>query len=100
MLAAYTQPPSTSQAPAELGAPDCLFAYCSTWPSSGNVLTEFSNTCGGLRVGTRVVTTDRRLRDGQGFSFALVDALEGPNVETGGTSVGYVYEVQRSWRAR
>ena len=77
---------------------DVLFAYSSTWAGVGDVLTDFSATCGTLlRVGARVVTTDKRLIDDQGWSFELLEAIDGPNRETGG-SVGYVHEVTRSIR--
>ena len=77
---------------------DVLFAYSSTWAGIGDVLTYFSATCGThLRVGARVVTTDKRLIDDQDWSFELLEAIDGPNRETGG-SVGYVHEVTRSIR--
>ena len=77
---------------------DVLFAYSSTWAGVGDVLTDFSATCGTLlRVGARVVTTDKRLVDDEGWSFELLEAIQGQNRETGG-SVGYVHEVTRSIR--
>ena len=77
-----------------------LFAYSSTWPSEGNLLSDFSAVCGNhLRRGARVVTTDRRLCSVDGlWRFELLDRQEGNNHETGGTSVGYVYEVLESVR--
>ena len=56
-------------------------------------------TCGTrLKAGTRVVTTDKRLRNDGPWEFRLLDALEGVNAETGGASLGYVQEVVRSTR--
>jgi len=85
-----------------VGAPlqdaSLCFCYSTTHPSVGNVLTDLSELCGAcLRTGTRVVTTDKLLGEGESRAFKLVDALEGPNRETGG-SVGYVWEVVRSAR--
>ena len=77
-----------------------LFAYSSTWPSSGDVLTDFSEMCGAcLRPGSRVIVTDKRLGSDEHWGrFELVDAVEGPNAGTGGRSVGYIYEVIQSLR--
>lgn len=77
-----------------------LFAYSSTFPSHGNMLSEFSRTCGQcLRVGTRIVVTDKQLQsDNSWGQFQLIDALEGRNAETGGTSIGYIYQVTKSMR--
>ena len=77
-----------------------LFAYSSTWPSAGDVLTEFSELCGlCLRPGSRVIVTDKRLAsDARWGQFELIDAMEGPNEGTGGTSIGYVYQVTQSLR--
>ena len=86
-----------------------VFAYSSTWPSDGIILTDFSRECGKLPVGTRIITTDKRLgpiesvRDVRGedagtiapWAFEKITAYEGPNKETGG-SIGYVWEVVRS----
>ena len=75
---------------------DVAFAYCSTWPSIGDELTTFSSMCGRhLRRGSRVVTTDRKLADDADgeYSFRLLEAFDGTNAETGGTSTGYVWEV-------
>eukprot|EP00308_Calcidiscus_leptoporus_P005152 CAMPEP_0119364262 /NCGR_PEP_ID=MMETSP1334-20130426/11181_1 /TAXON_ID=127549 /ORGANISM="Calcidiscus leptoporus, Strain RCC1130" /LENGTH=262 /DNA_ID=CAMNT_0007379915 /DNA_START=96 /DNA_END=884 /DNA_ORIENTATION=- len=79
-------------------APDCIFAYCSTWPSEGDVLTDFSLACAALPVGTRIITTDKRLGSDKAgrWQYELLMQLEGPNAETGGTSVGYVWEVSKS----
>lgn len=78
---------------------DVLFAYSSTWPAQGDLLTEFSAVCGRLRVGTRIVTTDRRLCSAEGaWRFELLDTITGPNRETGGTSIGFVHEVTQSSR--
>ena len=84
----------------ELADADVLFAYSSTWPSEGAGLSDFSAVCGTcLRVGSRVVTTDRQLCSVDGlWRFELLDSLEGVNHETGGTSVGYVHEVVQSRR--
>ena len=79
---------------------DVLFVYSSAFPSHGDLLTDFSEMCGEhLRVGTRIVTTDKRLADGELWSFKLIEAIDGPNRETFG-SVGYVQEVTRSIRGR
>lgn len=81
---------------------DLLFAYSSTWPSEGDELSDFSVVCGThLREGTRVITTDRRLCTVEGlWRFDVLATLEGPNRETGGTSIGYVQEVRQSRRGR
>ena len=84
-----------------LGDADVLFAYSSTWPAQGDLLTDFSAVCGRLRVGTRVVTTDRRLCSVEGaWQFELLDTITGPNRETGGESIGFVHEVTQSARHR
>ena len=58
------------------------------------MLTDFSITCGTcLQPGARIVTTDKKLVDGDRWSFELLDVLEGPNRETGGSSTGYVHEL-------
>ena len=64
------------------------------------MLSDFSAVCGNyLREGTRVVTTDRRLCSVDGlWRFEVLARLEGPNKETGGSSVGYVHEVVQSRR--
>ena len=80
-------------------AADVVFAYSSAFPSDGVLLTDFSATCGTrLREGTRVITTDKRLAsdDATPWCFELIEAVEGPNRETGGSSVGYVQRVVRS----
>ena len=78
--------------------PDFVFAYSSAFAGFGDELTEFSAVCGThLMPGTRVVTTDKRLRNSECWSFALLDAIEGPNRETCG-SIAYVYEVITSLR--
>lgn len=80
------------------GASDVLFAYSSSFAGYGDRLTDFSSTCGTvLPVGARVVTTDKRLADGEFWRFELLDAIDGANRETAG-SVGYVHEVTRSLR--
>ena len=43
-----------------------------------------------------MITTDKRLASDGPWEFELVEAVEGPNRETGGTSVGYVQRVVRS----
>ena len=77
-----------------------LFAYSSAFASEGDLLSDFSAVCGtNLRVGSRVVTTDRRLCSVDGlWRFEVLDVLEGVNQETGGKSVGYVQEVVQSVR--
>ena len=79
---------------------DILFAYSSAFPSEGDRLSDFSAVCGNcLRPGARIVTTDKRLLSVDGlWEFELLDELEGPNRETGGTSVAYVQQVVRSRR--
>ena len=109
-------------------------------PSIGDVLTDFSEVCGAhLRVGTRVIVTDKKLQSDERwdisrfdpahgglvifsdpnalagdpfwfdpsprncgrwgeYQFELLEALDGPNAETGGTSIGYLYEVAQSLR--
>ena len=44
-----------------------------------------------------MVTTDKRLASDAStpWQFELVDTLEGGNLETGGTSIGYVQRVVR-----
>ena len=68
--------------------------------SEGDRLSDFSAVCGNcLRPGARIVTTDKRLLSVDGlWEFELLDELEGPNRETGGTSVAYVQQVVRSRR--
>ena len=80
---------------------DVLFAYTSAWASHDGVLTDFSELCGlCLRPGARVIVTDKQLRTAESrWEFQLIDAVEGPNTDTGGTSIGYVYEVVRSGRS-
>ena len=80
---------------------DVLFAYSSAFASEGDMLSDFSAMCGNcLRVGSRVITTDRRLLSVDGlWKFELVDSIEGPNAETGGVSTGYVHLVTQSKRA-
>ena len=82
------------------GGADVVFAYSSTWPAEGDVLTEFSELCGTcLPVGTRIITTDRRLQlraeDGS-WRFDLLGHYEGRNAETGGTSIAYVQRVAKA----
>ena len=80
------------------GGADILFAYSSTWPAEGDLLSDFTQLCGTrLPVGTRVITTDRRLVSLDGaWRFDLLGTYEGRNAETGGTSVGYVQVVAKS----
>ena len=56
--------------------------------------------CGAcLRPGAHVIVTDKRLAsDDRWGRFVLVEALEGANEGTGGSSVGYVYRVDYSLR--
>ena len=84
----------------ELAQADVLFAYSSTWPSEGDLLSDFSMVCGTrLREGTLVITTDKKLASVAGlWNFRLVDELEGSNRETGGSSVGFIWEVVQSAR--
>lgn len=84
----------------ELAQADVLFAYSSTWPSEGELLSDFSATCGThLRRGALVVTTDKKLASVPGlWNFRLVDKVEGFNRETGGNSVGFIWEVVQSAR--
>ena len=65
------------------------------------MLSDFSAVCGRcLQVGTRVVTTDKQLASVEGlWKFELLHSIEGPNVETGGQSVGYVHEVTQVMQA-
>jgi SAM-dependent methyltransferase len=80
---------------------DLCFAYSSAFPGQGDLLGDFSRVCGAcLRVGTCVITTDRRLHSVDGlWSFELIERLEGVNAETGGEgAVGYVQRVTRSLR--
>ena len=76
-----------------------VFCYSSAWASEGGALTDFSELVGCCCLpGCRVVVTDKWLEcDGSCGEFALIDEMEGPNRETGG-SVGYIYEVVRSQR--
>lgn len=87
---------------AALSDASIVFAYSSAFASEGDVLTDFSQLCGAcLRPGVRVVVTDKRLAsdDTWGtYAFALLEELQGTNEETGGTSIGYIYEVIRSLR--
>ncbi|KAL1523454.1 hypothetical protein AB1Y20_018394 [Prymnesium parvum] len=76
-----------------------LFAYSSTFPSCGDVMTDFSELCARcLRPGTLVIVTDKQLGSIGDAEFKLLDAVEGRNAETGGASVGYIYQVIRSLR--
>ena len=83
-----------------LASADVIFAYSTAFAADWEYLTDFSVLCGThLRVGTRVVTTDRMLCDVEGqWRFELLERLEGVNRETGGSSVGYVFEVAQSLR--
>jgi SAM-dependent methyltransferase len=85
-----------------LESADLLFSYSSSFACEGDELSDYSATCGTcLRVGTRIVTTDKRLVSVDGlWAFQLLERLEGPNAGTGGTSVAYVYEVVQSKRTR
>ena len=79
---------------------DILFAYSSAFPSEGDLLSDLSAVCGTcLKVGARVITTDKRLCSVDGlWAFEELDTITGVNHETGGTSVGYVYRVTCSQR--
>lgn len=84
-----------------LASADLCFAYSSAFAGEGDVLTDFSRICGScLRVGTRVITTDRRLLSVEGlWGFELLERLEGSNRETGGQgAVGFIQEVTHSRR--
>lgn len=66
-----------------------VFAYSSTWPSEGDQLSEFSVTCGTcLRVGTRVVTTDRKLCSVVSIEEKEREGREGKEAERGGKRGG------------
>eukprot|EP00967_Tisochrysis_lutea_P153033 scaffold301132_cov35-Tisochrysis_lutea.AAC.1 len=77
------------------GVPVCAFAYSSTWPCVGMTLTDFSLACSSLPPGSRVVTIDKVLAidDPCLHGSQLLATLEGPNTETGGTSLGYIWEI-------
>jgi len=77
------------------GKPVCAFAYSSAYASIGITLTDFSLACSGLPAGSRVVTIDKLLAvdDPCLEGTTLLLTLEGPNAETGGTSLGYVWEI-------
>ncbi|CAN0371130.1 unnamed protein product, partial [Discosporangium mesarthrocarpum] len=76
---------------------DVLFCYCSTWPAQGDMLTELSYTLGHqLRPGTQVITTDRRLVSDGPWEFAPLGEHTGPNIETGGSSTAFLWEIVRS----
>jgi hypothetical protein len=79
------------------GKPVCAFAYSSAFASVGITLTDFSLACSTLPAGSRVVTIDKVLaiEDPCLEGSELLMTLEGPNAETGGTSLGYVWEIGR-----
>jgi len=79
---------------------DVVFAYCSTWASEGDALSDFSAICGThLRPGAVVITTDRKLLSVDGlWRFLVLEQREGRNMETGGSSVAFVQEVVESRR--
>jgi hypothetical protein len=67
----------------ELADASLIFAYSSAFASEGDLLSDFSAVCGTcLRVGTRVVTTDRQLCSVDGlWHFELLASVEGTNAE-------------------
>ena len=81
---------------------DVVFAYCTTWDNDG-----FSPDVGGVvlswewrqlfarafpRPGTIAVTTDRTLCDGcDDTVWKLLERLDVPNPEVGGSSTGYIH---------
>jgi hypothetical protein len=77
------------------GEPVCAFAYSTAFASIGITLTDFSLACSTLPAGSRVVTIDKVLAidDPCLEGSKLLMTLEGPNAETGGTSLGYVWEI-------
>lgn len=82
-----------------LSTADVCFAYSTAFAHEGEFLSDFSRVCGTcLRVGTRVVTTDRRLLSVDGlWSFEVLDRVEGINAESGGEgAVGWIHEVTSS----
>lgn len=77
------------------GEPVCAFAYSTAFASVGITLTDFSLACSTLPAGSRVVTIDKVLAidDPCLEGSELLMTLEGPNAETGGSSIGYVWEI-------
>ena len=74
---------------------DVVFCYCSTWPAYQDFLTGLSFILGGkLKLGTLVITTDRKLASTPGvWEFDLMDRKIGKNPETGGESVAYIWKL-------
>jgi len=80
------------QNPQLLAEADVVFAYATKMPVDGDQKLLMSRPLRSvLPLGARVVTVNRQLEEEAGYS--LEEELEGPNPETGGKSVAYVYLV-------
>lgn len=74
----------------------CCVLHSTAYDSIGSQLTQLSACLGcNLRVGSRVITTDKELASDGPWAFELLHKLEGKNSDVG-RSTGFVWRVVKS----